>query len=117
MHFKLRNSKFLGLLAIIAFLSVKGVYAQDTKDVNAHSPLPKESGGKRQQKAEKKKEDQKKLQEKAIEKGRKNHEKIQTKETRKRMKKSKRTAAKNNAHQKEFFLKRWFTPKHKTKRR
>src|SRR5205809_408613 len=100
----LKKTKFFGLLTIIIFLSISGVYGQDTKDVNARSPVPKSSHGK-QQKAEKKKEDQAKMKEKAIDVGRKRHEKLQTKEVRKRMKKSKKKAAQNNAHQKEFFLK------------
>ena len=114
MHFN--KTRFFGLLTIILFLSISAVYGQDTKDVNARAPVPRSSNAK-QKKAEKKKEDQKKLKEKAIDKGRKRHEKLQTKDVRKRMKKSKRKAAANNAHQKEFFLKRWFTPDHKTKRR
>jgi len=117
MFIKLKGSKILGLLTLIVFLSITEVYAQDTKDVNARSPVPVEAGGKRQKKAEKKKDDQKKLKEKAIDKGRKRHEKLQTKDVRKRMKKTKRKAAANHAHQKEFFLKRWFTPDRKTKRR
>ena len=117
MHFKLKKSNFFGLLVILVFLSITGVYGQDTKDVNARSPVPKEAGAKQQKKAEKKKADQRKLKEKAIEKGRKRHEKLQSKDVRKRMKKSKRKAAANHAHQREFFLKRWFTPDQKTKRR
>ena len=60
---------------------------------------------------------QKKLAEKTIEIGKKRHEKIQTRDVRKRMKKSKNKASLNNSHKKEFFLKRWFTPKQRTKRR
>jgi hypothetical protein len=117
MQFKLKKSNFFGLLVIVLLLSVRGVYAQDTKDVDARSPVPREAKAKQQKKAEKKKEDQRKLKEKAIDKGKKNHEKIQSKETRKRMKKNKKKAAANHAHKKEFFLKRWFTPEHKTKKR
>ena len=116
MQFNVKKSSFFGLLVVL-FLSITGVYGQDTKDVNARSPVPKEAGAKQQKKAEKKKEDQRKLKEKAIDKGRKRHEKLQSKEVRKRMKKSKKKAAANHAHKKEFFLKRWFTPGQKTKRR
>ncbi len=104
---------------ISIFLLGGAAHAQDvpdTKDVNAHSPNPA-SMSKKEKLARKKKVKQKELKEKAIEKGRSNHEKIQTKEVRKRMKKSKRTAAANNAHERKFFLKRWFHSRHKTKRR
>ena len=90
--------------------------AQDTKDVNARSPNPG-AMSKQEKKATKKKVKQKELLEKAIVKGRKRHEKIQTKDVRKRMKKSKRKAAINNAHKKDFFLKRWFEKKPKKKNR
>ena len=96
--------------------SVSGVYAQETKDVNAHSPFSVPTS-KQEKKAKKKKQQQKDLAEKAIEKGRKRHEKIQTRKVRKRMKQSKHTASLNNAHKKEFFLKRWFTRKPQKKNR
>jgi hypothetical protein len=116
MLFKLKNFKVFSFFILVAVLSISGVYGQGTKDVNAHSPVPKVARGKAKE-AEKKKIDQKKLAEKAIDKGRKRHEKLQEREVRHRMKKSKRVAAANNAHKKDFFLKRWFTPKQKTKRR
>jgi hypothetical protein len=100
----------------MVFFGGSELRAQDTKDVNARSPNSAPMG-KKQRKAEKTKEKQKKELNKAIEKGRKRHEKIQTKDVRKRMKKSKRKAAVNRAHEKEFFLKRWFTPGSKKKRR
>lgn len=114
MHFN--KSRFFALLTLVIFLSISGVYGQGTKDVDARSPVPKHAKGKARD-AEKKKEEQKKLQEKAIDKGRKKHEKLQEKEVRKRMKKSKKIAKANNAHKREFFLKRWFTPDRKMKRR
>jgi len=116
MLFKLKNFKIFGILILTVFLSISGVYGQGTKDVNARSPVPRAAKGKAKE-AEKKKIQQKKLSEKAIDKGRKRHEKLQEREVRHRMKKSKRLAAANNAHKRDFFLTRWFTPKHKTKRR
>jgi hypothetical protein len=116
MLFKLKNFKIFSLLILVVLLSIPGVYGQGTKDVDARSPTPKAAKGKAKE-AEKKKVEQKKLSEKAIDVGRKRHEKLQEREVRHRMKKSKRLAAANNAHKKDFFLKRWFTPKQKTKRR
>jgi|GEM_PF-1384181 len=113
---KFNPAKKRWLFAFIFSLIASFSWAQEVKDVNAHSPNPASSSRKEKQ-AQKKKAAQKKLAEKAIEKGRKNHEKLQTKEVRKRMRKSKHTASMNNAHQKEFFLKRWFTPKQRRKSR
>ena len=91
-------------------------FAQDTKDINARSP--KEVPHSRlEKKALKKKDKQKEKLDKAIEIGRKRHEKLQEREVRKRMKKSKHTASLNNAHKREFFLKRWFRRKQHTKNR
>jgi hypothetical protein len=47
---------------------------------------------------------------KAIEK---HHKRIQTKKVQKRMKSSRSKAMRNNQHKREFFLKRWFSRKHK----
>jgi hypothetical protein len=104
-------------LFVLMFFGILNISrAQESPDINARSPHPTSSGRKQKQ-AEKKKVEQKKLAEKAIEKGKKRHEKLQTREVRKRMKKSKHKAAANNAHQREFFLKRWFTPGQKKKSR
>ena len=108
--------KITFLFPLVFFLLLSAARAQDTKDVNARSPNPA-AMSRQEKKAQKKKVKQKELAEKAIDKGRKRHEKIQTRDVRKRMKKSKHTAAANNANQREFFLKRWFQPKHRTKRR
>ena len=43
----------------------------------------------------------------------KKYQKIQTKEVRKRMKQSKRKANRVNENRREFFLIRWFSPKHR----
>ena len=108
--------RIIGIFFLASLFAFTGASAQDTKDENARSPHPARAKGKAKE-AEKKKIQQKKLAEKAIEKGRKRHEKLQTRDVRKRMKKSKHTATANNAHKREFFLKRWFQKKHKTKRR
>lgn len=99
-------------------LMITSAWAQDpdTKDVNARSPNPK-AMSRNEKQAQKKKVKQRELKEKAIEKGRKRHQKIQTSDVRKRMKKSKHTASMNNSHRKEFFLKRWFQKKHRTRSR
>ena len=102
--------------AFVFFFMLSFAKAQDTKDVNARSPNPA-AMSMMEKKAQNKKVKQKQLAEKAIEKGRRRHEKIQTREVRKRMKKSKHTASTNNAHKREFFLKRWFQPKQRTKKR
>ena len=108
---------YLKWLIVVAFAFTSGIVkAQDVKDINARSPHSAPSS-RQQKKADKKKADQKKLAEKAIEKGRKNHEKLQTREVRRRMRQSKRKASMNNAHQREFFLKRWFTRDHRTRSR
>lgn len=102
--------------AFVFFFMLSFAKAQDTKDVNARSPDPA-AMSRMEKKAQKKKVKQKQLEEKAIEIGRKRHEKIQTRDVRKRMKKSKHTASANNTHKREFFLKRWFQPKQRTKKR
>jgi len=116
MRFKFVTFTLFSFL-LLTCISVTKVYAQDSKDVNAHSPLPQGSHNKKQQAAEKKKAEQKKENQKAIDKGIKQHEKLQDKQTRKRMKKNKKKAEANHEHKKEFFLKRWFTPGQKTKKR
>ncbi|MEO8085331.1 MAG: hypothetical protein ABI763_00850 [Bacteroidota bacterium] len=111
--------KVLCIFPVIIFLMLSGVHAQDAgdiKDINPRAPKTAARSGKAKE-AQKKKIKQKKASDKAIEKGKKQHEKIQTREVRKRMKKSKHTAATNNAHKREFFLKRWFQKKHRTKNR
>ncbi|CAN5555839.1 hypothetical protein BH11BAC1_BH11BAC1_24390 [soil metagenome] len=111
--------KVLFVFPFFIFLMLSGVRAQDAgdiKDINPRAPKAAAMSGKEKE-ARKKKIKQKKASEKAIEKGRKRHEKIQTRDVRKRMKKSKHTAATNNAHKREFFLKRWFQKKHRTKNR
>jgi hypothetical protein len=111
--------KVLFVFSLTIFLMGHNAFAQnpeDTKDINSRAPNPK-SMSRNERKAQEKKVKQKQLVDKAIDKGRKRHEKLQTKEVRKRMKKSKQTAAANNAHKREFFLKRWFTKKHRTKNR
>ena len=60
---------------------------------------------------EKRMEEDLKLYQKAI----KRHQKIQSKDTRKRMKKDRKQAFRHNDNKREFFLKRWFTPKQKKK--
>jgi hypothetical protein len=102
--------------AIALFLVSNMAWSQETKDVNARSPNPG-AMSRQEKKAQKTKVKQKEKLEMAIVKGRKRHEKIQSREVRKRMKKSKHRASLNNAHKREFFLKRWFTPKQKRKSR
>ena len=45
----------------------------------------------------------------------KHHKRIQTKKVRKRMKESRATATRNNLNKKEFFVKRWFKKKGRSK--
>ena len=81
------------------------------QDLNAHSPK-QAVGSHQQQVADKKKL---KLQEQIIEnteKSREQHMKLQAKNTKKMMKKSKRTSKRWNDNKNEFFLKRWFTKSH-----
>ena len=63
----------------------------------------------RKEQLERQEEEKKRLGEKAHEEGIQRHRDIQTKETRKRMKENAKRARRNNNHQKEFFLKRWFS--------
>ncbi len=98
---------------MFSFIASKTL-AQDIKDVNARSPKTVPMSH-MEKKALKKKDAQKALADKAIAKGIKRHEKLQTRAVRKRMRQSKQTASQNNEHKKEFFLKRWFRRKQKTK--
>jgi hypothetical protein len=82
------------------------------QDINARSPQP-QPVSKQQRAAEKKKAKQRQKSDKAIEKGKKQHMKLQSKQTKKMMKKSKRKSKRWNEHRREFFLKRWFAPRHR----
>jgi hypothetical protein len=104
----LRIRRFLVMLMICSSVAV-GAGAQD---LDARSPKPASSGQK-QRKAEKKKAKQQAELDKAIRKGKKQHEKLQTKQTKKMMKKSRKKSKRWNDNRREFFLKRWFTPRHR----
>ena len=69
--------------------------------------------GREQKKAEKKKAKQAAELDKAIRKGKKQHEKLQSKQTKKMMKKSRKKSKRWNENRREFFLKRWFAPRHR----
>jgi hypothetical protein len=103
------------ILSVILICSSKTQGQQiltPAQDVNSHSPKPAHSS-RMEKKAEKKKVVRQKKADKALEKGRLELVKIQTKAVQKRMKESKRKAKRHNENKREFFLKRWFTKKHR----
>src|SRR5262245_55022211 len=106
----MRWLKFFLLLIFLGLASQ--TFSQEVIDQNAKSPMPR-SGSKKEKAALKKKEKQQVQLEKAIAKAKKQHYKNQTKDVRKRMKKSQKEANRRNSNKKEFFLKRWFTKKHR----
>jgi hypothetical protein len=83
---------FRSIIVLLFILSSSNLFAQD---VDSRSPKPVPSNSK-QAAADKKKEKQKQKAEKDVEAGKKRHEKLQAKNTRKMMKKSKRTSKKWN---------------------
>jgi hypothetical protein len=92
--------KFLTLLFIVvpmALLAQSGDSKQD----------------KHEKEAAQRKEEQQRMQEEAIERGRKRQMAIQTKETRKRMKRNAKKARRVNEGRDEFFLLRMFHKKRK----
>ncbi|MBL0102497.1 MAG: hypothetical protein IPP51_01200 [Bacteroidetes bacterium] len=102
--------KFLKALGIAILLSAPAVV--HGQDVDARSPKPQVSSGK-QAEAEKKKAKKAKQIEKSVEKAKKQHMKLQTKNTRKMMRKSRRSSGRWDQGKREFFLKRWFKKKHR----
>ena len=83
--FKMTLYKLLPLFLLVINISLKA------QDIDAHSPQPS-TGSHQQQIADKKKLKQQKQITKDIEKGEKRHMKLQAKNTRKMMRKSKRTS-------------------------
>ena len=72
-----------------------------------------QSASKQQKKIEREKQKRVKEDLKAYQKAIKRHNKIQSKDTRKRMKRDRKKAFRHNDNKREFFLKRWLTPKQK----
>ena len=72
-----------------------------------------QSASKQEKKIEKMKEKRMEEDLKLYQKAIKRHNKIQSKDTQKRMKKDRKHAFRHNENKREFFLKRWFTPKQK----
>jgi len=88
------NKKYLvWLIAALPLFS-------SAQDIDARSPQPNKQAGKQQQKAVKKKEDQKIKKEKSEAQNLKHSQQIQTKEVRKRMKKNRKKADAWNSHRK-----------------
>lgn len=83
------------------------LYAQD---LDARSPKPA-AGNSQQKKADKKKAQQRNKSERAVKKGIKRHQKIQSKNTRKMMKKSRKSSDMWNSNKREPFYKRMFRKK------
>ena len=102
------KKKLFIIIALFLFIINSPVKAQD---INARSPKPS-SGSHQQQVADKKKLKQQQQIAKNTEKGVKRHLKLQTKNTRKMIKKSKKSSKYWNDNKKEFFLKRWFRKNH-----
>lgn len=98
------------ILMTLFFLLIKNNFSK-AQDINARSPQPS-AGSHQQQVADKKKIKQQQQIAKNTEKGVKRHLKLQTKNTRKMIKKSKRSSKHWNDNKKEFFLKRWFRKNH-----
>ena len=100
-------------LKLIVFLFMMSLLQpMAAQDLDARSPKPMPLG-REQKKADKKKAKQAAELDKAIRKGRKQHEKLQSKQTKKMMKKSRKKSKRWNDNRREFFLKRWFSPRHR----
>lgn len=109
-NFKLsvfKNTFFIFMTLILIIVN----FPLQAQDINARSPKPS-AGSHQQQVADKKKLKQQQQIAKNTEKGVKRHLKLQTKNTRKMIKKSKRSSKHWNDNKKEFFLKRWFRKNH-----
>lgn len=100
------------LICLFLFSGVGSGIAQETANgdkVNKQKPVQTK---REQRKASRKKWKEQRKQEKMHKKGvKKKQKQLQTKKTLKRMKKDKKKALRNNAHKREFFLKRWFSKK------
>ena len=110
---RLSISELRPRLKLIVFLFMMSfVQPMAAQDLDARSPKPMPLG-REQKKADKKKAKQAAQLDKAIRKGRKQHEKLQSKQTKKMMKKSRKKSKRWNDNRREFFLKRWFAPRHR----
>ncbi len=107
--------KIAAIFSVFVFLLiVNPVNGQDTGNGGSPDKQKPVQSKREQRKAARKKwrEDRKleKMEKKVV---RKKQKQLQTKKTYKRMKRDKRKAMRNNAHKREFFLKRWFSKKQK----
>ena len=103
-----KNTFFIFMTLILIVIKIPA----QAQDINARSPKPS-AGSHQQQVADKKKLKQQQQSVKNTEKGVNRHLKLQTKNTRKMIKKSKRSSKHWNDNKKEFFLKRWFRKNHR----
>jgi len=82
--------------------------AQEAAKTSGTAPISSRAQRKSDKKKWKEQRRKDKLDKKVV---KQHHKRIQTKKVRKRMRKEKKRAQRNNDHQREFFLKRWFSPK------
>jgi hypothetical protein len=102
---------FKKLLLVLFIVCAVNVQSQN-KGTGPQEPSAREEIRIRKQRKHEARERRK--QEKAERKKVKEHHKrLQTKTVQKRMKKSKKTAIRNNEHKREFFMTRWFRKKNK----
>ena len=104
------------ILIFTLLLAVLYPAAAQHKGTGPGEPSAKEELRIRKQKRKAAKE-RKKLEKEERKKIREHHKRIQTKDVQKRMKKSRKSALRNNDNKREFFMKRWFTKKGKPVRK
>jgi len=100
MHFK-SIFRTVGIISFLSCVLVVEIPAQSAKKVE-------KTVNRRQEQLDKQKEGKAEQQKKEMETLKKKHYEMQTKDVQKRMKKSRKTAERNNRNKKGFFLTRWF---------
>ena len=103
---------FRVLICFFLFFGVHSAMAQETANGGKPDKQKPVQTKREQRRAARKKWKEQRKQEKMEKKAvKKKQKQLQTKKVQKRMKKDKRKAMRNNAHKREFFLKRWFSKK------
>ena len=101
--------KFL-VLVLLLFLSP--AFDAQNKGTGPGEPSAREEIRIRKQRKHEARE-RRKLEKAERKKVKEHHKRLQTKTVQKRMKKSRKTAVRNNEHKREFFMKRWFRKKNR----
>jgi hypothetical protein len=100
------------LFVLILLLIFSSAYEAQNKGTGPGEPSAREEIRIRKQRKHEARE-KRKLEKAERKKVKAHHKRIQTKTVQKRMKKSKKTAIRNNDNKREFFMKRWFRKKNK----